>query len=207
MVYKNLYNRLFLSLLFFAFYFFAMQNKNLIFIFGSIIYLFVLYEIIKNFNKVYFYSFFYLLSSYLFFILYFFIFFDFIIFNIFIFAIIIFDSSSYFIGKVFGKTYIFKYLSPQKTLEGYLGGIILTNLSYIIFYYFKNIEFKITILIILINLTILISILGDLIESYFKRQNFIKDSSNYLPGHGGFFDRFDSFIASIIMLTIFSLFY
>ena len=59
-------------------------------------------------------------------------------------------------------------------------------------------------MIILINFTIIISIVGDLIESYFKRKNNIKDSSKYLPGHGGYFDRFDSFIASIIMLTVFS---
>ena len=52
---------------------------------------------------------------------------------------------------------------------------------------------------------LLISIIGDLIESYFKRKNNIKDSSQFLPGHGGYFDRFDSFIASIIFLTIFSL--
>ena len=45
---------------------------------------------------------------------------------------------------------------------------------------------------------------GDLIESYFKRINNIKDSSKYLPGHGGFFDRFDSFISSIIFLTLYS---
>mgnify|MGYP002045126350 CR=1 FL=1 len=55
-----------------------------------------------------------------------------------------------------------------------------------------------------INTRPFISIIGDLIESYFKRINKIKDSSNYLPGHGGFFDRFDSFIASIIMLLILS---
>ena len=61
-------------------------------------------------------------------------------------------------------------------------------------------------MLIVVNLTIFISIIGDLIESFFKRKNNIKDSSKFLPGHGGFFDRFDSFIASIIMLTLFSLF-
>ena len=67
-------------------------------------------------------------------------------------------------------------------------------------------EIEIIALLILINLTILISVFGDLIESFFKRKNNIKDSSNYLPGHGGFFDRFDSFIGAIIILTFFSFF-
>ena len=68
-------------------------------------------------------------------------------------------------------------------------------------------DFKINFieLMLIVNLTIVISICGDLLESFFKRKNNIKDSSKYLPGHGGFFDRFDSFIASIIMLTVFSL--
>ena len=144
----------------------------------------------------------YVLSSYFCFVLYFIFFFDYLIFYVFVFTIIGFDSFSYFTGKLFGKNYIFKSISPKKTLEGYLGGIFLTNLSLI--GYSLYIEINIYTLIILINSTISFSIIGDLIESYFKRKNNIKDSSKYLPGHGGYFDRFDSFIASIIMLTLFS---
>ena len=59
-------------------------------------------------------------------------------------------------------------------------------------------------MIILLNIIIIFSILGDLTQSLFKRKNNIKDSSNFLPGHGGFFDRFDSFISSIILLTLYS---
>ena len=73
--------------------------------------------------------------------------------------------------------------------------------------YFINNQIEILTFLILINLTIFFSIFGDLIESYFKRKNNLKDSSEFLPGHGGFFDRFDSFISSIIFLTLFSLFY
>ena len=205
MVYKNLFNRLFFSLLICALYFIAFNNKQLIFLFGSIIYSLILYEVFKYFKKYFKLILFYLISSYLSFILYFFIFFDKLIFNIFVLTIIFFDSFSYLSGKFFGKNVIFKLLSPKKTLEGYLGGILFTNFFLITYFLLFQLEFNTLKLIIILNLIILISIIGDLIESYFKRKNNIKDSSQYLPGHGGYFDRFDSFIASIIFLTIFSL--
>ena len=205
MVYKNLYNRFFFSLFFFALYFIALNNKYLLFIFGTFIYLFVLYEILNFFKIFTRFILAYLFISYLCFTFYFFVLFDFLVFNIFVFTIILFDSFSYFIGKLFGKNYIFKFLSPKKTLEGYLGGFLLTNISIIIYSYFIHIEKQIFTFFILVNLIIFISIIGDLIESFFKRKNKLKDSSHYLPGHGGFFDRFDSFIASIIILTIFNL--
>lgn len=206
MVYKNLFYRLFFSVLFFTIYFIAFSDKYLLFLTGTFFYLFIIYEIFKFFNKFFFkLIILYLLLSYFCFISYLFIYYDFIIFNIFVLTIILLDSFSYFTGKIFGKNYIFKYISPKKTLEGYLGGVFFTNLIIISLLYFIYIEITFLRLIILINLTIFISILGDLIESFFKRKNNIKDSSKYLPGHGGFFDRFDSFIASIIMLPFFSL--
>ena len=206
MVYKNLYNRLFFSIFFFIIYFFALNNKYLLFLFGTFLYCLVLYEIIKFFNKFFKIILLYLILSYFCFTMYFFTSYDFLIFNIFVFTIIFFDSFSFFTGKVFGKNYIFKYISPKKTLEGYLGGVFLTNTSIIIYFNYMNFETSFISLIILVNLTIFIAMFGDLIESYFKRKNNIKDSSEYLPGHGGFFDRFDSFIASIMLLVIFSLF-
>jgi phosphatidate cytidylyltransferase len=206
MVYKNIFNRFFFSIFFFGIYFFALSSKYLLVVFGTFVYLLVLYEIIRFFNKFLFKTILlYLLLSYFFFNLYFFISYDFLIFNIFVFTIILFDSFSYFAGKIFGKNHIFKFISPKKTLEGYLGGVFFTNISMVSYFFFMNVEIKFILVFILVNLTIFFSILGDLIESYFKRKNNIKDSSSYLPGHGGFFDRFDSFIASIIMLTIFNL--
>jgi len=206
MAYKNLINRLFFSIFFFAIYFFSLNNKYILFIFGTIIYLLVLIEIIKFFKILFKLTLFYLIFSYFFFTLYFFTTFDNLTFNIFVFTIIFFDSFSYLIGKFLGKNYIFKYISPKKTLEGYLGGVFFTNLSIIFYFYLINIDYNNFILILLINLIIFISIVGDLIESFFKRKNNIKDSSKFLPGHGGYFDRFDSFIASIIMLSVISLF-
>ena len=205
MVYNNLFNRIFFSLLICILYFIAFNNKQLLFLFGSIIYSLIVYEVFKYFNKYFKLILFYLIFSYLCFILYFLIFFNNQIFNIFVFTIILFDRFSYLSGKFFGKNFIFKTISPKKTLEGYLGGILFTNFFLITYFFLLQLEFKIIKLIIILNLTILISIIGDLIESYFKRKNNIKDSSQFLPGHGGYFDRFDSFIASIIFLTIFSL--
>ena len=204
MVYKNLFYRLFFSILFFLIFFVAINSKNLLFILGTFIYLMVLYEIFKFF-KIFFYSIIiYLLISYSFFCFYFFNFFDYSIFNIFVFTIISFDTFSYFTGKLLGKNYIFKSISPKKTLEGYLGGMFFTNAIIIFYFYLFNINLGFITFIMLLNIIIFFSIIGDLIESYFKRKNKIKDSSKYLPGHGGYFDRFDSFIASIIMLTLFS---
>ena len=60
-------------------------------------------------------------------------------------------------------------------------------------------------MLIFINVLIIFAIMGDLIESFFKRKNNIKHSSNLLPGHGGFFDRFDSFLPSVIFLLLYSL--
>jgi phosphatidate cytidylyltransferase len=172
---------------------------------GTVIYLFVFYEILKFFKQFSKIILLYLFSSFICFAIYFFNFFDYLIFNIFVFTIILFDTFSFFIGRLIGKNHILRYISPKKTLEGFLGGIFLTNFSFISYFYFIDIEDNNIAFIILVNLTIFFSIIGDLIESYFKRKNLIKDSSKYIPGHGGYFDRFDSFIASIIMLTLFSL--
>ena len=204
MVYKNLFYRVLYSFIFFVIFFIAINYKYLLFIFGTFIYLFVFYEICKFFKKYLKIILIYLSLSYFFFTLYFINFFDYLIFNIFVFSIIFFDTFSYITGKLFGKNHIFKIISPKKTLEGYIGGIFFTNTSFLCYFYFIQIDLEYILFIILLNLIIFISIVGDLIESYFKRINNIKDSSKYLPGHGGYFDRFDSFIASIIMLTLFS---
>ena len=207
MVYKNLFNRLLFSFLFLAVFFIALYSKYLLLGLGTIIYLFIFYEILKFFKTYFKFILFYLFSSYLFFLLYFFNFYDYKLFNIFVLTIILLDSFSYFTGIIIGKYYIFKSISPKKTLEGYLGGIFFTNILILSYIFLFQKEYEITILLLFVNLIILTSILGDLIQSYFKRKNNIKDSSNFLPGHGGYFDRFDSFLFSIIFLTIFSLVY
>ncbi|MCW8346128.1 phosphatidate cytidylyltransferase [Vibrio sp. ZSDZ65] len=115
------------------------------------------------------------------------------------------DSGAYFAGKSLGKRKMAPHVSPNKTIEGLLGGIV-TALgvawgSSIMF----DIEFTSATSMVFITLaTVVISVLGDLVESMFKRVSKIKDSSNIIPGHGGVLDRVDSLTAAF---PIFALLY
>ncbi len=202
MVYKNFLLRAIFSLVFIIIYLvICIFNFKLVFYFIFLIYLFVCYEIIFNFKKYKFIPIIYILFSFLFF---FYINFEkknFLNFNLFIYIVISFDIFSYIIGKSFGQNKLIT-ISPNKTIEGLLGGIIISSLSSIILSKIIGIyiDYK---LLLFIFLVILFAFIGDIIESYFKRQNNLKNSSNFIPGHGGVFDRFDSFLFSIILYSIF----
>ncbi len=204
MVYRNLLIRALISILIFIIYIFSLNNLFILFSLGLIIYILIFYEVLKNFKYYFLFIIFYLLFSFSSYVIYFYNFYNIYFFNILIFVIISFDTTSYLIGSLFGKNYLFKTISPNKTFEGYLGGLILTNIFYLLYIFFYKGYNNLLNIIFLINLIIIFSIFGDLIQSFFKRKNNIKDSSNFLPGHGGFFDRFDSFISSIIFLTLYS---
>lgn len=106
------------------------------------------------------------------------------------------DSAAYFIGKAWGKTKLFPSISPKKSLQGYIGGLIGALLTgYIISLFMQDLSLKDW--LITGGIVWLAGSTGDLVESSFKRQYNIKDSGNALPGHGGFLDRFDSFIFSL----------
>ncbi len=206
MVYNNLIKRFLLSIILFVVYLWSLLNFYFLLILGTVIYFIILFEIFNYFKKYTISILFYLTISYFCFAIYLFNFFDLFNFNILIYVIISFDTFSYFVGKTFGKNNIFKIISPNKTIEGYIGGFLITNLLFIIYlYYYSNLS-HIYQNLLLINSFILFSLLGDLLQSFFKRKNNIKDSSNFLPGHGGFFDRFDSFLSSIILLFGYSYF-
>ena len=125
---------------------------------------------------------------------------------LFIILISAFDSFAYIFGSAFGKKKIFKNISKNKTFVGLFSGFIISFIiSFYLNYYFSiynNIVF-----IFFSFLVLIFSFAGDIIESYFKRTSNIKDSSFFIPGHGGFFDRFDSYVCSIYFLSIFSIFY
>jgi len=107
------------------------------------------------------------------------------------------DSGAYFAGKSFGKHKMAPSVSPNKTIEGLLGGIIASMLIGWLFAGWFNIHFSsVPVMLVTILATVVISVLGDLVESMFKRVSGIKDSSNIIPGHGGVLDRIDSLTAA-----------
>lgn len=119
------------------------------------------------------------------------------------------DSGAYFFGKRFGKNKLIPNVSPGKTWEGVVGGIAASILFSLVFAYFNEMITSDNYLLFIVAgiITIIFSIEGDLMESMFKRQVNIKDSSNILPGHGGILDRIDSLTsATPIFVTCLLLF-
>ncbi|WP_234494392.1 phosphatidate cytidylyltransferase [Vibrio maritimus] len=113
------------------------------------------------------------------------------------------DSGAYFAGKSFGKRKMAPNVSPNKTIEGLLGGIAAALIvawgASVIF----DIQFTSFAAMAIITLaTVVISVLGDLVESMFKRVSKIKDSSNIIPGHGGVLDRVDSLTAAFPVFAL-----
>ena len=117
------------------------------------------------------------------------------------------DSFAYFGGMKFGKNKLSPKISPNKSIEGSVIGSLSSIVIALLFFYTTNIFSN---LLVAIAITLVVSVVGqfgDLIESAYKREYQVKDSSNLLPGHGGIFDRFDSVILSapclIILLSLF----
>jgi len=106
------------------------------------------------------------------------------------------DTGAYFSGRLFGNRKLAPSISPNKTQEGAIGGVVITILVAIILH-FTLIPLGIFNAIILGLLVSIIGQIGDLFESLLKRSANIKDSGNILPGHGGILDRFDSILFTV----------
>ena len=102
------------------------------------------------------------------------------------------DIGGYVFGKLFGGPKLIK-ISPNKTWSGALGSLILSQFSFLIFFLDINYKFNFNIIFFQILLSITGQV-GDILMSYIKRNNNIKDTSNFIPGHGGFLDRVDGLI-------------
>ena len=201
MAYKNFILRTVFSFLFLLIYLLiSFINFNYVYYLILLIYVIIIFEINSNFKKYKSIPIIYVLISFIFFSMINFENDSFILFNLFVFCVIIFDIFSYLIGKFLGKNKLLK-ISPNKTVEGFLGGFITSLiLSISLVYYFEiNNDFNTILFLILI---ILSAFAGDIIESFYKRKNNLKNSSELIPGHGGVFDRFDSFLFSIIFYSI-----
>lgn len=105
------------------------------------------------------------------------------------------DTFAYFGGRVFGKRKLWPEVSPKKTIEGSISGIIGSTLLTLIFALYIK-EDSVLLLIILSIIVSAFSQIGDLIASKIKRSVKIKDYGYIMPGHGGVLDRFDSIILS-----------
>jgi phosphatidate cytidylyltransferase len=106
------------------------------------------------------------------------------------------DIFAYICGKTFGRNMIVSSISPNKTLEGYLGSYFLTILFFIIFFNTNNLVWNYLDLFYL-TIIILLAFFGDLFMSFIKRMYDIKNTSDILPGHGGILDRLDSYFPSL----------
>ncbi|MFB9107453.1 phosphatidate cytidylyltransferase [Flavobacterium gyeonganense] len=125
------------------------------------------------------------------------------------------DTFAYLVGKSIGKHKLFERISPKKTIEGFLGGVVFAAFAGFLiskFYIQPNPEFSSRSILIWTIIALIASIfgtIGDLIESKFKRIAAVKDSGVIMPGHGGILDRLDSviFVAPVIFLFYQILYY
>ena len=113
------------------------------------------------------------------------------------------DIGAYFAGRAFGKRKLAPQVSPGKSWEGVLGGLLTCLLIALAVGLYRNwgvLELALGLVSTL--LLVMVSVVGDLTESMFKREAGIKDSSNLLPGHGGILDRIDSLTAAVPLFTV-----
>jgi len=110
------------------------------------------------------------------------------------------DSGAYFIGRKIGKRKLWPDISPNKTIEGFFGGLFSAIVFACIFQFFIPIASSYIILIAVTIVASTVGQLGDLVESALKRHYNVKDSGKLLPGHGGILDRFDSLLFVLPLL-------
>jgi len=103
------------------------------------------------------------------------------------------DSGAYLFGVKYGRHRLFERISPKKSWEGFLGGLITSIIAaWIMSVVFSQFSFSSMVVIAIV--TVVAGTLGDLVESMIKRSVGVKDSGRFMPGHGGLLDRFDSLL-------------
>lgn len=112
------------------------------------------------------------------------------------------DTVAYLVGMVLGKHKLFERISPQKSLEGFVGGLLVTIMFAFVFAHFAP-EIQVYHWIGLSVSVVIFGTWGDLIESLIKRTLDVKDSGSALPGHGGYLDRFDSLLLAVYAMLFY----
>jgi len=117
------------------------------------------------------------------------------------------DTGAYFAGKAFGKHKLVPKISPGKTVEGLIGGLVAAGVfaALATFWFFPELPYIWSVPLAMIMAAV--SVLGDLAESAMKRGSGAKDAANILPGHGGLLDRLDSLLFNAPILYYFARFY
>lgn len=116
------------------------------------------------------------------------------------------DTAAYFFGSLIGKHKLHERISPKKSIEGFVAGILFTVLASFIFAYFFP-QFSLPFWIGLSLIVSLFGTLGDLFESLIKRTCDVKDAGNIIPGHGGILDRIDSLLVAVPAVFMYLLFF
>jgi len=111
------------------------------------------------------------------------------------------DTMAFVVGKSIGKVKLFERISPKKTVEGFIGGLVfavVTSIAIALHFMYQPLFYWILIALIVA----IFGTIGDLVESKFKRVAAVKDSGKIMPGHGGILDRFDSvlFVGPFVFL-------
>ena len=201
---NNFKKRLSVSLLAFPLIYVLLYQKTLSNLLILIVFLFCIFEWVKIFKKKNAIFFFGLIVLFVF-LLSLLRIYNFEEFNlIFLWLIILTwlsDIGGYIFGKLFGGPKLTQ-ISPNKTWAGAIGSIILSQFAFLIFFLNSDYKFNITIIFMQLFLSI-IGQFGDILMSYVKRKNNKKDTSNFIPGHGGFLDRVDGLIWIIIFGNFF----
>ncbi|MCI8332284.1 MAG: CDP-archaeol synthase [Clostridiales bacterium] len=116
------------------------------------------------------------------------------------------DTGAYFVGVTLGKHKLIPDVSPKKSVEGAVGGLLITTLVFLLYGLFINKVFDHQVnyagLFIMGLLVAVVSMIGDLIASLVKRHYGVKDFGTLFPGHGGVLDRFDSILASSLFIFV-----
>ena len=119
------------------------------------------------------------------------------------------DTAAYFFGSLLGKRKLMEHISPKKTVEGFVAGILFTVVASIIFARIYQ-DYSVVFWIGSGVVVAIFGTMGDLFESLIKRTSDVKDSGNLIPGHGGILDRIDSLLIAIpaiyLYFTIYSYF-